>query len=90
MGIVTFQTNAFAVLHYSTGDFWCASTRNYFYWCSFTLHKIFDVGRYIVQTVECHYANWTKTWLTPVAVKIRAGEKLSHESPAALEYGIIG
>lgn len=73
MDTVSFQTNAFPMIlpkHNSVRFFWCAGISNFFYWCSFALHKIFAVGRHIVQVLECCHAKWNKRLPFSVAVKI--------------------
>lgn len=56
MDTVSFQTNALPMIfpkHNSIGFFWYVANNNFFYWCSFALHKIFAVGRHTVQVLEC-------------------------------------
>lgn len=93
MDTVSFQTNALPMIfpkHNSIGFFWYVANNNFFYWCSFALHKIFAVGRHTVQVLECCHAKWNKRLPVSTAVKIISRTATHSRIPSSFRRGNHG
>jgi len=76
--------------HIFMGFFWRAGISNFFYWCSFTLHKLFAVGIHIVQVLECHHAKWNKSLPVSLPVKIISRTATHSQIPSSFRRGNHG